>query len=82
MIVAKDREIISSLCALEMIFSILYPMERFKQVTLSQQQFSVMNLVGFLNFNLKNLARFGTFHPTWLITLKISFTLEDAIRVK
>ena len=47
------------------------PYVELKQVTLSQQQLFVINLVRFLNFNLKNLARFEIFYPKWLITLKI-----------
>ena len=42
-----------------------------KHVTLSQQQLFAINLVHFLNFNLKNSARFGIFHQKWLKTLKI-----------
>ena len=58
-------------------------MGRLKQVTLSQQQYFVINLVRFLNFNLKNSARIGTILPKWLISLKICwFYLEDAIKVK
>ena len=49
----------------------LYTIWGTKQVTLSQQQLFVINLVRFLNFNLKNIARFGIFLPKWLITLKI-----------
>ena len=36
-----------------------------------QQQRFVTNLLLFLNFKLKNLARFGIFHTKWSITLKV-----------
>ena len=42
-----------------------------KQATLSQQQLFVINLACFLNFNPKNLAKFGIFYPKWLLMLKI-----------
>ena len=59
------------MCSLKMVFSILYFIRRFKHVTLSQQQLFIINIVCFLNFNMKNLARFGIFHPKWLIALKM-----------
>ena len=43
---------------------------------------AVVNLVRFLNFNQKILARFGIFDPKRLIILKyVFFTLQDAIKV-
>ena len=68
----ENRGKISSLCALKMIFSIKYLIGGLKQVTLSQKELLVINLEGFLNFNMNNFASFRIFLPKWLITLKIS----------
>ena len=68
----ENRGKISSLCALKMIFSIKYLIGGLKQVTLSQKELLVINLEGFLNFNMNNFASFRIYLPKWLITLKIS----------